>query len=218
MTDVSSRIHGMLSNIFDDNDQYCKSIGEEFFADMMHIQSPRATILTCSDSRVHADAYDNTPFNDLFMIRNIGNQVITADGSLHYGIDFLETPLAIVMGHSGCGAVQAALSDYSDQHELVKREIRSIKIDQKHMNDLCSAIIDNVHYQVNLILKEYHEKIANGNLVVMGSVFDFRNDYGHGYGKVIIVSFNGERDPDKIRENEYIRNIKNVSIGVKKLG
>ena len=74
-------------------------------------QHPWATVLTCSDSRVSPSwVFDTTP-GELFVIRNAGNTAFTeAIASVEYGVSVLKTPLLMVMGHSGCGAVTAAMN------------------------------------------------------------------------------------------------------------
>ena len=67
-------------------------------------------MLTCSDSRVSPSwVFDTTP-GELFVIRNAGNTAFTeAIASVEYCVSVLKTPLLMVMGHSGCGAVTAAM-------------------------------------------------------------------------------------------------------------
>ena len=74
-------------------------------------QHPWATVLTCSDSRVSPSwVFDTTP-GELFVIRNAGNTAFTeAIASVEYSVSVLKTPLLMVMGHSGCGAITAAMS------------------------------------------------------------------------------------------------------------
>lgn len=73
-------------------------------------QKPFATILGCSDSRVPVELVFDQGFGDLFVVRVAGN-VIAPDivGSLAYALIHLRTPLVVVVGHEGCGAVTAAL-------------------------------------------------------------------------------------------------------------
>jgi len=73
-------------------------------------QQPIATILACSDSRVPPELVFDQGFGDLFVVRVAGN-IIDSDilGSIGYGLIHLKTPLVVVMGHEGCGAVTAAL-------------------------------------------------------------------------------------------------------------
>src|SRR5437660_3106717 len=73
-------------------------------------QYPIAQILSCSDSRVAPElAFDQGP-GDLFVMRVAGN-VVSPDllASIEYGAQFLGAPLIMVLGHSGCGAVDAAI-------------------------------------------------------------------------------------------------------------
>jgi carbonic anhydrase len=73
-------------------------------------QRPFATVLGCSDSRVPTELVFDQGFGDLFVVRVAGN-VIADDvvGSLEYAGMHLRTPLFVVMGHTGCGAVTAAV-------------------------------------------------------------------------------------------------------------
>src|SRR5512132_386916 len=74
------------------------------------VQYPIAAILSCADSRVAPElVFDQGP-GDLFIVRVAGN-IVTPDllASLEYGVHFLGAPLVMVLGHSGCGAVDAAI-------------------------------------------------------------------------------------------------------------
>ena len=73
-------------------------------------QKPLAAILGCSDSRVPTELVFDQGFGDLFVIRVAGN-VIDTDilGSIQYAVRHLHTPLLVVLGHEGCGAVTATL-------------------------------------------------------------------------------------------------------------
>lgn len=82
-------------------------------------QHPFATILACSDSRVPPELVFDQGFGDLFVVRVAGN-IIDSDilGSIGYAIIHLNTPLVVVLGHEGCGAVTAALKMIDGQaHE-----------------------------------------------------------------------------------------------------
>jgi carbonic anhydrase len=76
-------------------------------------QSPWATILTCSDSRVSPElVFGGSTLGELFVIRNAGNVLDTgALGTIEYGTEHLKSPLVVVMGHSKCGAVTAACDE-----------------------------------------------------------------------------------------------------------
>ena len=94
-------------------------------------QHPWATVLTCSDSRVSPNwVFDTTP-GELFVIRNAGNSAFDeAMASVEYGVSVLKTPLLMVMGHSGCGAVTAAM----DANPLTPSLDRLIQPIRKNIN------------------------------------------------------------------------------------
>ncbi len=74
-------------------------------------QQPFAAILGCSDSRVPVETiFDQGP-GELFVIRVAGN-IVTAEGlgSIEYAVEVLGSSLVVVLGHSSCGAVRAAMS------------------------------------------------------------------------------------------------------------
>ena len=78
-------------------------------ADLTQAQCPFATILGCSDSRVPPEMVFDQGLGDLFIVRVAGNVVSTEIlGSLGYALAHLRTSLFVVLGHEGCGAVQAA--------------------------------------------------------------------------------------------------------------
>src|SRR6187399_2136946 len=87
------------------------TIQKEILAELAKGQQPYATILGCSDSRVPPELVFDAGFGELFIVRVAGN-VISAEvmGTLQYAGVHLRTPLFVVLGHEGCGAVEAALS------------------------------------------------------------------------------------------------------------
>lgn len=95
-------------------------------------QNPYAVILCCSDSRVSPDIIFDRSLGDLFIIQNAGNVCDTSVfGSIQYAIQFLKTPLIIVLGHTGCGAVTAA-----HNHKRMKGPLQSIvSLIDKHIVD-----------------------------------------------------------------------------------
>lgn len=83
----------------------------EELAGLARGQRPFATILGCSDSRVPPEWVFDAGLGELFVVRVAGN-VLSPEvaGSLQYAGAHLRTPLFVVLGHEGCGAVAAALA------------------------------------------------------------------------------------------------------------
>jgi carbonic anhydrase len=176
---------------------YIAAHNTKFFKALSEGQHPRATIVTCSDSRVHTNMLDKTPEGDLFVIRNIGNQLATAHGSVQYGVNHLGSSLLLIIGHSSCGAIKAASGDYSALEPDIKRELDTIHITRGNAN--IDGVKTNVNNQVTAALKEFADKVKNRELLVVGAVYDFADDMKKGAGKLNIINMNGETDQAKLR-------------------
>jgi len=75
-------------------------------------QSPHSIVLGCSDSRVPPEIIFDQGLGDLFVIRVAGNVVDDIVlGSIEYAAEHLGSSLLMVLGHSDCGAVKAAMDD-----------------------------------------------------------------------------------------------------------
>src|SRR5688500_5162777 len=87
------------------------TVQKEVLAELAKGQHPYATVLGCSDSRVPPELVFDAGFGELFVIRVAGNVLEPAiAGTLQYAGVHLRTPLFVVLGHEGCGAVEAALA------------------------------------------------------------------------------------------------------------
>jgi carbonic anhydrase len=191
-----------LKESFEDNKTYMEH-GSKFFAAFADAELPRATVITCSDSRVQPQAWDETSENDDYTVRNFGNQLAGDEGSIEYGIEQLNTPLLMIIGHTGCGAVKAASSDTSKLSKPLQAQIKTLQIPRpapgKGENQAwAEGVVANVHNQVNAALKRYGKRVQSGALTVVGAVFDFRNDLGQGPGKLVIVDVNGNGEAERM--------------------
>lgn len=80
--------------------------------ELVENQAPFAVLLGCSDSRVPAEIVFDQGLGDLFVIRVAGNIVMPSQiGSVEFAAEKFGTRLVVVLGHSGCGAVIAALEE-----------------------------------------------------------------------------------------------------------
>ena len=106
-----------LARLMEGNKRFVKRKAQHPDQSLAHLreiepgQHPFAIVLGCSDSRVSPEVVFDQGLGDLFVIRVAGN--VTDDavvGSVEYAVEHLKTPLVVVLGHQGCGAVQAAVS------------------------------------------------------------------------------------------------------------
>lgn len=90
-------------------------------------QAPFAIVLGCSDSRVPTEIVFDQGLGHLFVIRVAGNIVAPSQvGSVEFAAGQFGTPLVVVLGHSGCGAVQATLDELRRPGESQSPNLRSI--------------------------------------------------------------------------------------------
>jgi len=128
-------------------------------------QHPFAIVVACADSRTGPELIFDQNLGDLFVIRTAGNLVDDhALGSIEYGVVHLGARLILVLGHTGCGAVKAALaSDHAPGHiDSLVRDIQPAVIAAKGKpGDALDATITENARQVAAQIKA---KAALGDL------------------------------------------------------
>jgi len=161
------------------------TVQKEVLADLAKGQRPYATILGCSDSRVPPELLFDAGFGELFIVRLAGN-VISPEvaGTFQYAAVHLRTPLFLVLGHEGCGAVQAALEakfrgarDRSRIEALLQNILPGLDgIDPTAPPDeqLRAGVEANVRWTMRQILEtpEARAREAEGVLQLVGAVAD----------------------------------------------
>ena len=133
-------------------------------------QSPYAIVVTCSDSRVIPESIFSAGIGELFTIRVAGNVMDNHQmGSVEYAADHLGTKLAVVLGHTNCGAVGAAVS--SDPGGFVKYITDEIKKAIGDEKDPVKASCLNVQNSVAAIRDSLKEMVEKGGLTVCGALY-----------------------------------------------
>ncbi len=136
-------------------------------------QNPIAVVITCSDSRVIPETIFDCGIGELFVIRVAGNVIDNHQlGSIEYAADHLGTKLILVLGHTHCGAVDAAL--HHDPEGYIKFITDEIQKAIGDTEDPYEACVRNVQRSIDiieesLIIREDEEK---KNLVVAGAMYD----------------------------------------------
>lgn len=161
------------------------TVRKETLADLAKGQHPYATILGCSDSRVPPELIFDADFGELFIVRVAGN-VVSAEvmGSLQYAGAHLRTPLFVVLGHEGCGAVKAALEtllDRTQHHSRIQILVDSIipglrLLDSQLAADqrLQQSVEHNVRWSIHQLLTTPEGKAAveEGRAKIVGAVYE----------------------------------------------
>lgn len=137
-------------------------------------QDPKISIVGCIDSRVPHEIIFDLHKGDIFSIRIAGN-IINDDilGSLEFSSGVKNVTLIVVLGHSKCGAVMAAMNKssvpkkFGELHKL----IRKVKLND---NDVNTNIKHNVENSVQEIKSHLLKKniIKNENIIVIGAIYD----------------------------------------------
>ena len=148
-------------------------------------QTPMATVIGCSDSRVALERLFDRGIGDLFVVRVAGNVADTDEiGSAEYGTGHLHTPLMIILGHTKCGAVSAVASGavvHGSIPSLVDNIIPAVErarqanpgVSDKDLVPF--AIRENILESIASTLthsEEIRDLVTEGKLRVVGAVYD----------------------------------------------
>ena len=161
------------------------TVCKETLADLARGQQPYATILGCSDSRVPPELIFDANFGELFILRVAGN-VVSPEvmGSLQYAGQHLHTPLFLVLGHEGCGAVKAALDSklYDVQHasriqilvDNIAPGLRDLDAGAADEDRLAQAVEANVRWSMRQLQDspEGSRALEEGRAKLVGAVYE----------------------------------------------
>jgi carbonic anhydrase len=200
---------------------------------ILESQHPDITIVSCSDSRVLERALDDE-IGKVFSIKNIGNRVEPNLGSIEYGVGHLHTPILMILGHTGCGAIHASTKDVSGEHYRIIRSLEFIKPTVAEVQKLLikkggiagymadhppmvkpiseEAYFEtlvteaNVDRQIESVLNDekIRELVYSGKLMIVGAIYDFKDIYSAEKGAVFIININGETDVEKLKKSPLL--------------
>lgn len=131
-----------IQHLFEKNREWSERIRTEdpqFFERLAKLQNPEYLWIGCSDSRVPANQITGLLPGEVFVHRNIANQVVHSDlnclSVLQFAVDVLRVKHILVVGHYGCGGVKAAHDNL--RLGLVDNWLRHIQdVKQKHIDFL----------------------------------------------------------------------------------
>ena len=209
-----------LNELLERNDRHVRSLPDGYFREVIDTQRPAAVSICCADSRVpQAGMWDVDRPGWLFTPSTIGNQVwdhvdgdLVVDGSLVYPLRHTDTAVAVIVGHTGCGAVAAALarvqSGKTDLEpgvekwvEMLVPVVRDGLDDDRISPDASAPLIDQlVEYNVDRQVEFLREDdIIGPEKSVYGFIYDFMGTYGKDPGRAYLVNANGNTEEDDLR-------------------
>ncbi len=136
-------------------------------------QHPYAVVVCCSDSRVIPEQIFHAGIGELFVIRVAGNVLDNHQmGSIEYAVGHLHCGHVLVLGHTGCGAVHAALNGGGEGFiSYITDEILSAVGMERDENRACCL---NVRHAVARLKKAFSEHLQAG-VAVEGAVYDIES-------------------------------------------
>jgi len=163
------------------------TVQKEILAELAKGQRPYATIIGCSDSRVPPELLFDAGFGELFIVRVAGN-VISPEvmGTLQYAVVHLHTQLLVVLGHEGCGAVEAALAVKSQGVrerarialllDRILPGLQGIDAELTPQDQLEAAVEANVRWSMHQLLDtpEGKARMAEGVVKLVGAVYQLK--------------------------------------------
>ena len=166
------------------------TIQKDVLAALAKEQHPYATVLGCSDSRVPPELIFDAGFGELFVIRVAGN-VVSPEimGTLQYAGLHLKTPLFVVLGHEGCGAVDAALAVKHHDKAMPARiatlmdtivpGLHGLPSGLPRKEELGTAVEANVRWSMHQLLEtpEAKARLREGVMKLVGAVYELET--GH---------------------------------------
>ena len=189
------------------------------FDDVQDAQYPDAVTVCCSDSRVLQDhIFDNETPGHLFTCGNIGNRVVqrtasgeAVSGDVLYPLAHTGTKTAVVVGHTGCGAVTATYDDLTEglseppgiEHCIgllkphLEPGVEQLPEDVGRAGSINRLVEYNVARQVEHLTGS--DDVAD-DVDVVGVVYDFQDVYDDRRGTVHVINVDGETTVDTLRE------------------
>ena len=210
-----------LADVLERNARHAASLSPTFFEAVEDVQEPAAVSVCCADSRVSQEAmWDVQEPGWLFTPSTIGNQVWdlhdgerVVDGSVLYPIEYTGTTVMLIVGHTGCGAISAALETLrGDGTEkpagvgkwldllapVIEGGLADDRVDPDREVSLVDQLVEyNVDKQVEF-LQSQADIPADTSL--FGFVYDFQGVYGDVPGRAYLVNVDGETDTEALED------------------
>ena len=179
-----------LARLMNGNDRFVRgdarfpTVQKEILAALAKGQTPYATIVGCSDSRVPPELIFDAGFGELFIVRVAGN-VISPEvmGTLQYAGVHLRTPLFVVLGHEGCGAVSAALAARNGHRERahiallldnILPGLRDLPAELSADEEARAAVEANVCWSIHQLRQtpEVKARMIEGTMKLVGAIYE----------------------------------------------
>lgn len=210
-----------LTELLERNARHVAELPDAYFSRVEHGQEPPVVSICCADSRVSQEGmFQVERPGELFTPSTIGNQVwdryrgeLIVDGSVLYPMVQTDTQVTTVVGHTGCGAISAALEAVQTDHDalplgiakwvelltpVIEDGLADDRVDPEADASLVDQLVEyNVDRQVAFLLES--DDVPDDE-TIYGFVYDFLGVYGETRGRTYLVNAGGETDLDALRD------------------
>jgi carbonic anhydrase len=161
-------------------------------------QKPTAIIFGCADSRVAAELLFDQGLGDMFVVRTAGQAIDSAVlGSIEYAVTVLDVPLIVIVGHTSCGAVKAAMGAIDDGaipagfvRDVVERVAPSILMGRRdglsRVDEFEERHVRETMAQLVARSTAIAERVAAGTLAIAGVTYQLAD------GRAVLVEHLGD--------------------------
>jgi len=142
---------------------------------VQNCQAPYAAIIACSDSRVPPEHIFSAGIGDLFVVRTAGNIVGDFEiGSIEFAVKCLHVPIVVIMGHTHCAAVSAALTGNTDGY--MNTIIYEIQSGLGGAVTESEAVYNNILHSKQRVFrsKAVNLMVETGHLIVVCAEYDMQ--------------------------------------------
>ncbi|MFD1587299.1 carbonic anhydrase [Halorientalis brevis] len=209
----------LLVDLLERNWEHAEAFQDRFDS-VQDAQEPDVVTVCCSDSRVLQDQmWGNEDPGHIFTCGNIGNRVVqrtaageAVSGDVLYPIEHTGTKTAVVVGHTGCGAVTATYDEITDGLSEPAGIEHCLGLLKPHLEAGVDALPDDldrteainrlVEYNVDrqvAFLRESDDVPADVD--VIGVVYDFQDVYSDRRGEIQVINVNGETAVKTLRDD-----------------
>jgi carbonic anhydrase len=201
----------VLAEMLAHNTEHARAFASRF-DEVQESQHPDVVTVCCSDSRVLQDhIWGNDEPGEVFTVGNIGNRVVQwtdgrecVSGDVLYPLVHTDTGTAVVVGHTGCGAVTAtydAVTEGLDEpcgiehcvellRDNIAEGVERLPSDLARSEAVNHLVEYNVDRQVEFLLDA--DEVPE-DVTVVGAVYDFQDVYGGQRGEAHVVNVDGTR-------------------------
>ncbi len=183
--ELEALIEGNKRYVEDDlNERSYQKLREDSYTN----QNPQIILITCSDSRLMSHHVFDATLGDIFIMRNPGNMANEdAIAGIEFAVKTFDTKLLVIMGHSNCGMMQAAIrgkSEIESLNPIIEKILPAVKeAEDRNSNQQKIQLLASQENVKNQIFEAYakseilREAVQDERMAIVGAYYDLQTGY-----------------------------------------